>query len=222
MRLAPLKQLYKSTCLFIFIIVMGQVDAGTVSNTDSLFILSDYPAWFLDTDYNLQQELEIAQSSGKQGLMIVFSLPNCSYCQHFSQETLRNTEISRKLKDNFYAIHIDLSKDDKLVAPDGREMTIKQFGKFEKAFGTPAVYFYNANGKRLVHTMGFQPIERFEHVLDFVTEQHYLTSTLSSYLVAANKRDQGILERQEDDIELVPIPYVPDPCPACGEAADDI
>ncbi len=114
--------------------------------------------------------------------MIVFSLPNCLYCQHFSQETLRDTEISHNLQNNFAAIHIDLSKDAKMVSPDGREMTIKQFGKLERAFSIPAVYFYGAKGKRLSRTMGFQSIERFVHVLDFVIEQHYLASTLSSYL----------------------------------------
>ncbi len=154
--------------------------------------------------------------------MVVFSVPDCSYCDHFSGETLRNAEVASKILKRFDAVHIDLSKDVEIITPDGREMTIRQFAKHEKAFGTPAVYFYGANGQRLYRTMGFQATDRFNHIVDFVAGEHYLESSLHSYITAMENKNLENPYAPTEDYVLAPIPYVPDPCPACGEAAEEL
>ncbi len=200
------------------VMISDQMDNETIELAHN----NQYPDWFVDSNYDLQDELESTLSNDKKGLMVVFSVPDCSYCLHFSHETLHNAEIANKILENFNAVHIDLSKDTKIITPDSQMMTIKQFGRSEGAVGTPAVYFYGASGKRLFRTMGFQASDRFKHILDYVAGEHYLESSLRSYITTVENETLENLDGPAEDLPLAPIPYVPDPCPACGEAAEEL
>lgn len=192
---------------------------GTHNQADRLSAHGDYPRWFKAANYDLENLLKSSLDMGKQGLMVVFSMPDCRYCEQFSGETLRNPEIGEKVQENFLSVHLDISDNRSIVTPDGRALTIREFAKNERVFGTPAVYFYGDQGDRLARKMGSLPEQRFAHVIDFVTQRHYQTSSMSGYLI---KKEMALIttDLAKDEADLAAIPYVPDPCSGCGDAAD--
>ncbi len=209
---------FRFAALLAMVIFSGLLHAGNENQKGSSSSREDYPQWFVQANLDLKTLLDSSLASGRKGLMVVFSLPRCRHCDHFTIQTLRDLEIGEKLRANFVSVHLDLSANEKMVTPDGRQMTIKQFGKQQRVFGTPATYFYGDQGKRLARKIGFQTKKQFAQVIKFVTEQHYLTTSLGSYLLPEEQR-QETHDQSADEPTATPIPFVPDPCAGCGDAA---
>ncbi|MGB0723171.1 MAG: thioredoxin fold domain-containing protein [Gammaproteobacteria bacterium] len=141
-----------------------------------------YPDWFVDSFLDLPEDLANARTEGKKGIMVVFSMPFCSHCKQLIKTTFADETIVAKLRRDFDAVHVDLFSDAEMVSPKGEPMRVKEFGKREGADFTPAIYFYDLDGNRMLRVIGYQPPDRFSHILSYLSEGHYRESRLRDYL----------------------------------------
>ncbi|MGB1110256.1 MAG: thioredoxin fold domain-containing protein [Gammaproteobacteria bacterium] len=166
---------------------------------------ADYPQWFLDSFLDLQDDLANARDQGKKGLMVVFSMPYCSHCKQFASKTLRDDQVVEKLTADFDAVHVDLFSDVNMVSPTGESMSVKAFGKREKADFTPAVFFYDLEGKRMLRLIGYQSPERFMTVLSYLSEGHNQRLSLKQY-ISKQTQAKTVITRIDDPLFSKP-PY---------------
>jgi thioredoxin-related protein len=120
--------------------------------------------------------------------MVVFSLPQCSHCKVFAAKTLSDPAVEAAVRHSFDAVHVNLFSDIEMVSPQGEAMSVKEFGRQERADFTPAIYFYDVEGRRVLRIIGYHPPERFVRVLRYVSDGHYRNGALREYLAATAAR----------------------------------
>jgi thioredoxin-related protein len=167
----------------------------------------DYPDWFKETFYDLDDDIAEAGEEGKKGLMILFTTEGCSYCARFIDVSLGNPELAARVQKDFVAIGMEIFDDKMMTSPDGEAMPIKTFAKREGAEFAPTLLFLGTDGQQVLRLPGYQTPERFGIILDYVSGGHYKTASLRDYynsLVAAAK--QPALELIDDPLFVSP-PY---------------
>jgi thioredoxin-related protein len=148
----------------------------------------DYPDWFKDTFYDLDDDIAEAGEEGKKGVMILFTTEGCSYCARFIDISLGNPELAARVQKDFVAIGMEIFDDKMMTSPEGESMPIKAFAKSRGAEFAPTLLFFDTDGQRVLRLPGYQTPERFTVVLDYVSGGHYSKVSLRDYynsLVAA-------------------------------------
>jgi thioredoxin-related protein len=172
-----------TTALGIAAVVMCTPGASLASSFDDSDIRHiAYPAWFSDSPFfDLAEELDVARSGGKQGLMVLFTTEGCSYCYMFVQKSLGDPELSALTRRRFQSVGFEIFDDREMTDPAGVAMPIKQFAEQEGAEFAPTLLFYGLDGERLLKVVGYQKPERFRGILDYLGGGHYRTESLSAY-----------------------------------------
>lgn len=169
-------------CTLIIIICLLSITNVVANNfTDSDIKHISYPNWFKEGFVHLDDYVKEAHSSGKKGLMILFTNEGCSYCSAFIKNSLGNPEIASRVIKNFDSVGLEIFDDNELISPNGKSMRIKHFAKQEKAEFSPTLLFYDNNGKKILRLIGYQSPERFSHILDYVLKDHYRKVSLGEY-----------------------------------------
>jgi thioredoxin-related protein len=166
----------------------------------------DYPDWFKETFYDLDDDIAEAAEEGKKGLMILFTTEGCSYCARFIDVSLGNPELAARVQKDFVAVGMEIFDDKMMTSPDGESMPIKAFAKSRGAEFAPTLLFFDTDGQRVLRLPGYQTPERFGIVLDYVSGGHYNKVSLRDYynsLVAAATPEVKLI----DDPIFVPPPY---------------
>ena len=181
-----------SALILSFQLLPGQAASEFKDFDDSYIANVKYPAWFKKSFLNLQDDLEVAQSSGKLGLMIFISTKSCSYCDQFLKTSLRDEEIKKTVQKNFDVIGLEIFGDNELTDLQGNETTVKGYVAREKAPFTPTIIFYGEDGKRLLNVVGYYPPDKFRKTLSYLTEKKYKTKKFRDYMQnnrILNKKD---------------------------------
>lgn len=156
---------------------------------DSKISHSKYPNWFIDSPFlELNEDLENASASGKQGLMVVYSTEGCSYCNKFIEKSLGDPGIAATIRENFGSVGLEIFDDANLVGPRGQETTVKTFAKREGVMFAPTVLFYDKEGKSVLRITGYQSPERFKTSLSYVIGKHYKSKNMAEYKQSITKK----------------------------------
>jgi len=157
----------------------------------------DFPDWFKETFYDLDDDIEEAAEEGKKGVMILFTTEGCSYCARFIDVSLGNPELAARVQKDFVAVGMEIFDDKMMTSPDGESMPIKAFAKSRGAEFAPTLLFFDTDGQRVLRLPGYQTPERFGIVLDYVSGGHYESASLRDYynsLVAGSKSDLRLID----------------------------
>ena len=173
---------------------------------DSVISHIDYPGWFKETFYDLDEDIAEGRDDGKQGLMILFTTQGCSYCARFIDVSLGNPELAARVQEDFVAIGMEIFDDAMMTSPDGESMPIKAFAKSRGAAFAPTLLFLDNEGKRVLRIPGYQTPERFGIILDFVAGGHYKTASLREYYKSIVAARNPALELIDDPLFAKP-PY---------------
>jgi thioredoxin-related protein len=150
---------------------------------DSEFGHIDYPGWFNESPFfDLTDSLKKARSSGKKGLMVLFTTEGCSYCNVFIRKSLGNPKIAAEVQKNFDSVGMEIFDDVGMVGPRGKAMPIKQFATKEGVQFSPTLLFYGNDGNKVLRVTGYQSPERFKKIMEYVVNDHYRTESLRSFL----------------------------------------
>lgn len=196
---------------FVIVLLSGRAYAADFRDAEVFHI--DYPSWFhKDPFFDLAEATAKAKSSGKDGLMILFTTEGCSYCAIFIKKSLGKPDVAKRVQKHFVSVGLEIFDDAEMTAPSGAHMPVKAFAKKEGAGFSPTLVFFDANGKRTLGVVGYQSTERFNKILDYIIAGNYKTETLASYFARlATKTAPGStsITLQDDPLFIKP-PYALD------------
>jgi thioredoxin-related protein len=179
---------------------------GGYDFADDAFVDVAHPEWFKKSFLDLREDIEDARTSGKQGIILFISTRRCSYCKVFLDRVLDDPEIKRRVQTNYDVIGLELFSDHDMVDVDGQSYRVNEFATKMKASFTPTLIFYGTGGQRLLQIVGYYPREKFERVLDYLKESHYLKEPLRSYLSRTERPKPGSVSDMIVDRELFDKP----------------
>lgn len=195
--------MYLRLITFALLLSLGLPSVAANPGFDDGFVeQAKYPDWFVDTFLDLDDDLSSALENGKKGLIVVFGTQGCSYCYKFADETLRDPEVERLVRESFDMLYLDIFSDAQMTSPQGEELPVKAFARQHGADYTPSVHFFDANGRRVLRLFGLYPAERFAKAIRYVAEGHYQSGSLRNYLAAT----RPVVERPLVDDPLLEQP----------------
>jgi thioredoxin-related protein len=141
----------------------------------------DIPRWFSNSLLDFKDEIPEAARAGKR-VMVYFGQDGCPYCKALMKANFGPGPISDKTRRHFVAIAVNIWGDAEVTWVDGRQTTEKGLARLLDVQFTPTLLFFETDGRPVLRLNGYQPPERFTHVLDYVIERHDRELSLAEYL----------------------------------------
>lgn len=95
---------------------------------------------------SLQAELDTARNAGKKGVLLVFEMEECPFCERFHRTTLRHSEVQDLLGRHFVILRIDVRGATPVTGFDGADQTEARFSVSQRVRATPTSVFYDLKG----------------------------------------------------------------------------
>jgi len=165
------KNMKQVTLLVLFLISVPLAASQVTGQDGGKTLQSAFPGWFDGAPFSsLEADLIKARQEGKQGVMVLFSTAECSYCSEFIKKTLHDPKISAVVQKNFHSVGMEIFEHaDMTTDTDGKVLYTNEFARKESAGYSPTIAFYGKDGKRIVRLVGYQSPERFRKVLNEIT-----------------------------------------------------
>ena len=141
----------------------------------------DIPRWFANSLLDLKDEVAEAARDGKR-VMVYFGQDGCPYCKALMKANFGPGPIADKTRRHFVAIAINIWGDLDLTWIDGSKTTEKALARTLQVQFTPTLVFLETDGRQVLRLDGYQPPERFTHVLDYVIQRRDREQSLAEYL----------------------------------------
>lgn len=140
---------------------------------------------------DLTVELKQAAQEGKKGLLLVFEMDECPFCERLHRTTLREVVVQDYYRQNFSVFKIDLRGGTPLTGFDGREGTESSFATQQKVRATPTSVFYDLSGKEVARFPG-TPRDRQEFLQwgDYVARGKYHSMSFVEFRRTAKTSSQ--------------------------------
>jgi len=139
--------------------------------------------FFQETFGNLQEDLQIARAEGRQGLLLLFEMDECPWCQRMRNTVLNQPVVQDYYRKHFRILSIDVEGDLELQDFSGETIREKDLA-FER-FGvraTPVFAFFDPDGRLLVRYTGpTANVEEFLWLGEYVTSQAYRDTSFAVY-----------------------------------------
>ena len=175
---------------------------------DSAILHVAYPQWFKTSFLDLQSDLKEARLNNKKGLMLLFTTDGCSYCDRFIQVSLGNPELATRVRTHFDSIGLEIFDDSDMTAPDGAQTVVKHFAEELGAAFSPTLVFLDSNGEVLLRRVGYQSPQKFEQILNYLSEENQALSFRDYLLKQGVSQAKGYVLR--DDPLFARQPYMLD------------
>ncbi len=167
----------------------------------------DYPDWFNEPFLDLPDDLKQAVDGGKQGLMVYFGQKRCAYCHKLMKVNFRQPDIVEYTRKHFDVVPIDIWGVDEVTAMDGSVLTEQDFSYREKTTFTPAIIFYDKQGKEVLRLRGYYPPYQFRAALEYVADGHYQREPFHTYLARGDNRMVFDAADMNEEDFFSPPPY---------------
>jgi len=161
----------------------------------SVILLLSLSSWLSAADFfddswgNLSEDLSLAQSEGKQGLVLFYESDDCPFCARMKAEIFIQTQVQDFYKTNFRILPIDIEGDTELTTFTGEVVTSKIFAqKHNRVRATPVIIFYDLQGKTLYrHTGPVKNAQEFLWLGEYILNKTYDKQRFSLFLRAKRK-----------------------------------
>ena len=148
----------------------------------------DIPRWFSNSLLDFKDEIPEAAREGKR-VMLYFGQDGCPYCKALMRANFGSgaaaAAITAKTRQHFTAIAVNIWGDLDVTWTDGTRTTEKGLARLLKVQFTPTLLFFEPDGRIALRLNGYQPPERFTHVLDYVIARRERELSLAEYLDTA-------------------------------------
>lgn len=140
---------------------------------------------------DLTVELKQAAQEGKKGLLLIFEMDECPFCDRLHRTALREVVVQDYFRQRFAVFKIDLRGGTPLVGFDGRESTESGFAVQQKVRATPTSVFYDLSGKEVTRFAG-TPKDRQEFLQwgDYVARGKYQSMSFVEFRRATTTQSQ--------------------------------
>ena len=146
------------------------------------------PSWFKDSFLDFADDVDEAFDSGKH-VMLFFHLEACPYCTRMLVESFEPELLSKRIQQDFDVIEINIKGDRLIQFNETLALSEKQLAETLEVQATPAIIFLNKDNKFITRVNGYRSPDRFEQILNYVSDNAYASVSLESYMQDNLKRD---------------------------------
>lgn len=173
-------QLYAADALDEKALIEGIDDSAKVLDLE-------VPEWFTPSFLNLKDDLKLAQSQGKKGIIVYFGQKDCAYCEQFLKVNFgSDIETVNYTREHFNVIALDIWGSREVTDFAGTVMTEAELAEFEETNFTPSFIFYTEDGVEALRIRGYMPPYQFRAAMEYVVDDYYKKETLRDYMRRAN------------------------------------
>ncbi len=123
---------------------------------------------------SLDLQAEARAAGGEKKLLAVFlSLPDCAGCQEMVRHLFADPATQSKAGKRFRTVYLDISRNETLIDPAGRQTTPGDFARRLRAFATPSLVFFDGQSQVLYRHTGTLDATGFANLLGFVERAEY-------------------------------------------------
>lgn len=119
----------------------------------------------------LEKAQNAAINDGKT-IMVFVEAEWCGICRRMENEIFPQEVIQKLIREKYHPVTIDLDSREKVIY-NGQEMTEREFARKMNVSATPTIIFINPQGEVLAHQIGFNPTDRFEALLHFISSDQF-------------------------------------------------
>jgi thioredoxin-related protein len=149
--------------------------------------LNSHPS-FMSPPYLLDR----SHIPAKTALAVFFEQTRCHACDVLHAGPLSDAGITAKLK-SMDVVQLDMESATKLITPDGRHMTAKQWAAELGLYYSPTIIFFDQHGKEIIRINSVVWVYRLNNVLDYVSTGAYKEyQTYQLWRQAQARKKQGL------------------------------
>lgn len=156
-----------------------------------LFLLAA-PAWaetrdpanhFFQAKFgDMQADLQEARKQGKKGIFLFFEMDDCPFCERMKTTILNQSDVQDAYRAQFLLYSIDVNGDTQMTDFQGRETTEKDFALAYRVRATPALLFFDLDGKMVArHTGPTKDKAEFLLLGKYVAEGAFASQPFAKY-----------------------------------------
>jgi len=154
----------------------------------------------LKTQGKIHKELETISSPydfsipSKKYRVVMFEQKQCKECDFLHEEILTEKESQKQL-DKLDVAVLDMWSEEKIIRPDGKNTTIKDWAKDLDIQYAPSMVYFDLQGNEVFRSDGYLRAFHVQSVMEYVHSGAYKTQTNFQRYIdgrAHNLREQGI------------------------------
>ena len=119
-------------------------------------------------------------------VLAYFWRDGCPWCTKMEKGTFSDKNIADYVTDNFIAVKIKSTANEKFNTPFG-DMTTPQLVQSLQLRGVPATYFFDAKGQLIFNVPGYVPDDIYKSILQYIAEKHYESKSFEEFQNSANE-----------------------------------
>lgn len=112
------------------------------------------------------------RSENKDYQLVMFEQKQCKACDELHRDILKRKESQNLIK-NFDVAVVDMWSDEKITAPDGKQLKIKDWAKQLEIQYAPSLVYFDKNGKEVFRTEAYVKAFHVQSVMDYVSSVSY-------------------------------------------------
>ncbi len=138
--------------------------------------------FFMSKMGDFKDELSIAKSEGKHGVLIMFEMDECPFCSRMKGTILNQSAVQDYYRQHFLIYPMDVKGDTSMVDFKGNETTEKAFALEQRARATPTFVFFDLDGNAITRYTGTtQTVDEFLLLGRYVVEGTYKSMPFNVY-----------------------------------------
>jgi thioredoxin-related protein len=131
---------------------------------------------------DFKEELDVAKSEGKQGVLIMFEMEDCPFCYRMKNTVLNQSHVQDWYRKHFLIYAMDVKGDTSMTDFKGRNTTEKAFALENRARATPTFVFFDLEGNAVTRFTGAtQTVDEFLLLGKYVVDGAYKTMPFNVY-----------------------------------------
>lgn len=164
-----------NTFILLFMSSISVAESDAIRPPDTYF--------FHESFGDLQEELAIASSEQKFGIMIMFEENDCPWCERMKRTVLNQSNVQDYYRKYFQIIALNVAGDTAVTDFDGNEILEKDFAlKHNRIRATPTFLFFDLEGKIVArYTGAAKNPQEFLWLGEYVVEGHYQNEKFIQY-----------------------------------------
>lgn len=154
-------------------IVLTFVSCVLSAETDSIRPPDSH--FFHESFGDMQEELAIAISEEKFGVMVMFETNDCPWCERMKRNIFNRSSVQDYFRGHFQIILINAEGDTPIIDFDGSELVEKDFAlTYNRIRATPTFLFFDRSGQLVTrHTGTTKDKQEFLWLGEYVVDGHY-------------------------------------------------
>lgn len=131
---------------------------------------------------DLQSELESAGRADKKGVVLVYEMEECPFCERLHSTVVNRSEVQDYYRRHFLVFRLDVRGGLSITGFDGKEGKEREFATKNRVRATPTTVFYGLDGRELARFTG-APRDAREYLQfgHYVVEGHYRSMNFVAY-----------------------------------------